>query len=160
MRINGEWYRCDDEVIRPVIRADVLVPNGSWRRTEFLLDIGADRTVLTAAALSVTEFESLDMCVLGRDITRHFAVIYSGLTRQPGTAVFSPARSPRADHLALLFPSPADFCAASLLRTFFGSFFTSSSQPLQQRNTGSPWTITLYGTPIEPSGPSLMGQTP
>ena len=122
MRINGEWLWCDDGIVRPAIRGEILAADGSWRKVEFLVDTGADRTVLTAAALAqlgvrpitsndgisglggraesvvvetkirlsrenpskvvfrgqyaaVTEVESLDMCVLGRDITGLFAVI-------------------------------------------------------------------------------------
>ncbi len=122
MRINGEWLWCDDGIVRPVIRGEILAADGSWGKVEFLVDTGADRTVLTAAALAqlglrpitsddgisglggradsvvvetqirlsrensskvvfrgqyaaVTEVESLDTCVLGRDITSLFAVI-------------------------------------------------------------------------------------
>ena len=122
MRINGEWYLCDDGVVRPVIRGEVLAGDGSWVRVPFLVDTGADRTVFSAAILAllhlppvatrdhlgglgglaaavmvethirltreedskvvlrghyaaVTELEALDMSVLGRDITRLFALI-------------------------------------------------------------------------------------
>ena len=122
MRINGEWYLCDDGVVRPVIRAEILARDGSWKRALMLVDIGADRTVLAATVASllgldgtpggpgiagvggpadsleyetvlrltddkrvsvtfrgqfaaVTDLETLDMSVLGRDITRWFAVI-------------------------------------------------------------------------------------
>jgi hypothetical protein len=51
MRINGEWLLCDDGVTRPVIRGELLAGDGSWKAVEFLVDIGADRTVLTAAML-------------------------------------------------------------------------------------------------------------
>ena len=122
MRINGRWLLCDDGVIRPVIRGEVLADDGSWQPTEFLVDTGADRTVLSALTLeelhlqprvtqdrlggvggivdsvivetrirfshetgnkvtfrgqyaACTQVESLDMSVLGRDITSSFAVI-------------------------------------------------------------------------------------
>ena len=121
MRINGEWYLCDDGVVRPVVRGEVLGRDGSWLDVEFLLDIGADRTVFVAGLLrwldptgpsgqalgglgglaasvdvaseirlttdqgckivlrgqfaAVTDSAALDMSVLGRDITRMFAVI-------------------------------------------------------------------------------------
>ena len=51
MRINGEWLLCDDGVVRPVIRAELLAGDGAWKAVEFLLDIGADRTVLNADML-------------------------------------------------------------------------------------------------------------
>ena len=122
MRINGEWHLCDDEVVRPIVRGEILTDTGVWQAAEFLMDTGADRTVFSAPVLTalrlqpvasshrlsgvggmaeavfvetqirlsregggkvtfrgpyaaVTELEALDICVLGRDITRLFAVI-------------------------------------------------------------------------------------
>ena len=113
---------CDDGVVRPIVRGEVLVGDGSWERIEFLVDTGADRTVFSAATLAklslqhltaqegisglggeadsvivetqirltrenfgkvvfrgqyaaVTELESLDIDVLGRDITGLLTVI-------------------------------------------------------------------------------------
>ncbi len=51
MRINGEWLLCEDGIVRPVIRGELLAGDGSWKAVEFLLDIGADRTVLNADVL-------------------------------------------------------------------------------------------------------------
>jgi hypothetical protein len=48
MLINGSWYVCDDNVLRPVIRVDVMAANGEWIPAPFLVDTGADRTVLNA----------------------------------------------------------------------------------------------------------------
>jgi len=48
MRIDGEWYECDDGVVRPVIRAEVLSAAGFWEPAFLLVDTGADRTVFTA----------------------------------------------------------------------------------------------------------------
>jgi hypothetical protein len=59
MRIDGEWSTCDDGVVRPVIRGEVLAKSGSWERADFLLDIGADRTVLTAALWRLLQVESV-----------------------------------------------------------------------------------------------------
>ena len=122
MRINGRWVLCDDDIVRPVIRGEVLADAGSWQSVEFLVDTGADRTVLSALTLeglhlqpsvtqdhlggvggiadsvvvetrirfsretgskvifrgqyaAFTQLESLDISVLGRDITGLFAVI-------------------------------------------------------------------------------------
>ena len=52
MRFNGEWLQCDDGIIRPVIRAEILTGDGGWRVFELLIDTGADRTVISA---NVTE---------------------------------------------------------------------------------------------------------
>ena len=51
MRIDGEWFVGDDGIARPVIRGEVLAAEASWVRAPFLLDTGADRTVLSAAIL-------------------------------------------------------------------------------------------------------------
>jgi predicted aspartyl protease len=51
MRFNGEWLQCDDGIVRPVIRAEILTGEGSWRAVELLVDTGADRTVLSANVL-------------------------------------------------------------------------------------------------------------
>jgi predicted aspartyl protease len=122
MRIDGEWALFDDGVMRPLVSGEILAAAGSWLKFPVLVDTGADRTVLTAVALTqlglrpntsydgisglggmaesvvietqvrlsrensskvvfrgqyeaVTEVQSLDMCVLGRDITALFAVI-------------------------------------------------------------------------------------
>jgi predicted aspartyl protease len=52
MRIDGQWLLCDDGVMRPVISGEILAGKGSWERSEFLVDTGADRTVLSAATLA------------------------------------------------------------------------------------------------------------
>ena len=59
MRVNGEWYPCDDGIIRPVIRGEILAGTGSWEPALFLVDTGADRTVFSAekfALLSLQPF--------------------------------------------------------------------------------------------------------
>lgn len=52
MLIAGEWYPCDDGVERPVLYGEVLSANSSWVKALFLVDTGADRTVLSADILS------------------------------------------------------------------------------------------------------------
>jgi hypothetical protein len=51
MLIIGEWWQCDDGVVRPILRGKVAAGNGVWSDVEFLLDTGADRTVFSAATL-------------------------------------------------------------------------------------------------------------
>ena len=51
MRFNGEWIQCDDGIVRPVIRAEILTGEGHWRAFELLVDTGADRTVISANVL-------------------------------------------------------------------------------------------------------------
>ena len=122
MRIDGEWYVCDDGMVRPVIRGASQAASGRWEPAPFLVHTGADRTVFSAAIFEIlgfpqaptqmsiggvggiaesvtvatqirlkrdegrtvafrgeyaafTQFEALDMNVLGRDILELFAVI-------------------------------------------------------------------------------------
>jgi predicted aspartyl protease len=51
MFINGEWMICADEVCRPLIRGEIQTGNGKWESVAFLVDTGADRTVLSAPVL-------------------------------------------------------------------------------------------------------------
>jgi hypothetical protein len=129
MRINGEWLLCDDGVVRPIVRGQIETADGDWFPCEFLADVGADRTVLTATVVSFLGFElvksgqlggwggnapmaeietrirlgsqdgrqalfrgkfaaaidddTLDIAILGRDITNLFAVVVD----QPGDTV-------------------------------------------------------------------------
>jgi len=54
MRVEGEWYHCDDGLVRPVIRGDILTGDGSWWSLFFLVDTGADRTVLSAEDMAAS----------------------------------------------------------------------------------------------------------
>ncbi|MBI4517174.1 MAG: aspartyl protease family protein [Deltaproteobacteria bacterium] len=56
MRVNGEWLLCDDGIERPVIRGEVATRDRLWLAAEFLVDTGADRTVLTADVFSALAF--------------------------------------------------------------------------------------------------------
>jgi hypothetical protein len=59
MRVNGEWYECDDGVTRAIVRAVVLGANGIWFPQVFLLDTGADRTVFSADLVSALGLEPI-----------------------------------------------------------------------------------------------------
>lgn len=52
MRINGQWLpSVDDGVVRPIVEAEVLAGDGTWKKLELLLDTGADRTAICSAVL-------------------------------------------------------------------------------------------------------------
>jgi len=59
MYIPGEWHLCDDGVERPVIRGEALGLTGAWEKTLFLVDTGADRTVLSADILAAMALPTL-----------------------------------------------------------------------------------------------------
>ncbi len=48
MRVEGYWLECLDGVIRPVVKGFVQLPDGDWCEVVFLLDAGADRTVIAS----------------------------------------------------------------------------------------------------------------
>ena len=52
MRVTGEWQLRDDGVVRPIMRAKVLGSTGNLTPENFLIDSGADRTVLSAVLLA------------------------------------------------------------------------------------------------------------
>jgi hypothetical protein len=58
MRFNGEWFECDDGIVRPIIRAEVLSRDRLWTAADLLVDTGADRTVLSADLLKVLSLET------------------------------------------------------------------------------------------------------
>jgi aspartyl protease len=57
MLISGTWKVDRDGVTRPYVRAEVRKPDDSWHEVYFLVDSGADRTVLTALALQELGFQ-------------------------------------------------------------------------------------------------------
>lgn len=60
MQIDGEWLLCEDGVVRPVVRGRILGSDGSWVVVEFLVDTGADRTVLSASILLSLQLPHLE----------------------------------------------------------------------------------------------------
>lgn len=58
MRIDGEWLLCEDGMRRPVIRGEILAHDGSWQAIEFLVDTGADHTVLSALTLDTLQLQA------------------------------------------------------------------------------------------------------
>ena len=58
MRFDGEWLQCDDGIVRPVLRAEILTESGHWRAFELLVDTGADRTVISANVLESLNLET------------------------------------------------------------------------------------------------------
>jgi hypothetical protein len=59
MQINGEWFLCDDGVVRPVIHGEILAGNGTWLIAPFLVDTGADRSVFSAVILAALHLRPL-----------------------------------------------------------------------------------------------------
>jgi len=60
MQIRGLWRLCDDGRIRPVMRGEILAADGSWIKTPFLVDTGADRSALSADILQPLRLPFID----------------------------------------------------------------------------------------------------
>ena len=65
MLVPGEWLECDDGIVRPVMRGEVLRADGGWEPDIFLLDTGADRTVLCGAISAALAVPTSDAGRLG-----------------------------------------------------------------------------------------------
>ncbi len=52
MLLRGAWQRCDDGVVRPVLRGELQAGDTSRVEVPFLIDTAADRTVLSADVLA------------------------------------------------------------------------------------------------------------
>jgi hypothetical protein len=53
MLVNGLWKQYEDGELRPAVNAKVRTPDGSWKEVSFLLDAGADRTIIEEGLLSL-----------------------------------------------------------------------------------------------------------
>ena len=63
IQIDGEWLLCDDGIVRPVIRGEILDSDGLWVPSAFLVDTGADRTVFSAeVTVRPTSPPVVDLC--------------------------------------------------------------------------------------------------
>jgi len=59
MRVNGQWTCGTDGIYRPRIPGSVRLASGGWESVNFLLDTGADRTVLHAGLLERLGFQDI-----------------------------------------------------------------------------------------------------
>ena len=59
MLCQGEWSLCDDGIVRPIMQGRILDGSGMWRRVEFLLDTGADGTVISADVLEALNLQRI-----------------------------------------------------------------------------------------------------
>jgi hypothetical protein len=93
MRIEGEWLLCDDGVVRPTVTVHVKGSNGRRESDRFLVDSGADRTVLSADLLHrlqvAGESSSLAFGLFGIGGAADFVIVRPelGLVRDGGGAV-------------------------------------------------------------------------
>ncbi|HEX5103201.1 MAG TPA: aspartyl protease family protein [Pirellulaceae bacterium] len=50
---------CSDGDTRPILRAEILLPDSAWLEVRFLIDTGADRTVFSADVLGASRLQSV-----------------------------------------------------------------------------------------------------
>jgi hypothetical protein len=49
---------CSDGDTRPILRAEILLPDSMWLEVRFLIDTGADRTVFSADVLAASRLKA------------------------------------------------------------------------------------------------------
>ncbi len=64
MRIAGEWYGLDDGTVIPIVRPKLATSSGDQIEFVFLVDTGADHTVLTAEAVRTLGLEAVPAPIL------------------------------------------------------------------------------------------------
>jgi hypothetical protein len=84
MRINGEWYPCNDGIIRPTVVGRVRTGERRWRQVRFLVDSGADWTMFSLDVVRRlrTTLEPADFGIAGIGGTHDVSAI-STLIRFP-----------------------------------------------------------------------------
>jgi predicted aspartyl protease len=126
MRINGEWLLFDDDILRPVLRGEILTEAGAWQQAEFLVDTGADRTVFSAAAASKLGLQSSDLreriSGLGGPVNSVVVQTQIQLTRETGSKVTF-----RGEYVAVTDVEALDVCV--LGRDITGLFAVVVDQP-------------------------------
>ena len=126
MQINGEWLLCDDGVVRPVIRGEILTNERFWQPAEFLVDTGADRTVFSAATLSKLGLQPIfvqeRLGGLGGLINAVEVATQIRFTREPGSKVVF-----RSQYAAVTVVEALDICV--LGRDITGLFTVLVDQP-------------------------------
>jgi hypothetical protein len=93
MRVNGEWLICQDGTIRPTLTGLVHIPGGNVIEAPFLLDAGADRTVLSARflhrlqPLRIASEDQIQLAGVGGRVGSITVGTVIGFTRDDGRTV-------------------------------------------------------------------------
>ncbi len=93
MLLKGRWNHFADGVVRPVIDAVVQTAGGTWEKVTFLLDSGANRTVLDAslfyllAPLALQEEQSLQLGGIGGEVESQVVQTTLAFARDDGKQI-------------------------------------------------------------------------
>src|SRR5262245_28102024 len=91
MLLGGAWRLCDDGVVRPVFRGEIISSSGEWVQVPFLADCGADRPVLSANVLEMLGLPVMQQDVPLSGVGGQAAAVIVGtkihMTRENGTRV-------------------------------------------------------------------------
>ena len=126
MQINGEWLLFDGDIVRPVIRGEILTNARVWPPAECLVDTGADRTVCSAATLSKLGLQPIvpqeRFGGLGGLVEAVVVATQLRLTRETGSTVVC-----RGQYAAVTAVEALDICV--LGRDIIGLFTVLVDQP-------------------------------
>lgn len=111
MQIDGEWSRFSDGVTRPIIKAQLIDRLGDGVDVRFLVDCGADRTVLTSVVLEKLqlppESSPADTFIQGISGQIGYITVKSTLMLQRDGGG---AAKVRGEFLGLTDPTASDLC--------------------------------------------------
>lgn len=121
MQIPGEWLCSDDGVYRPIVRGRLSAIGGRLVADEFLVDVGADRSVFSAALLAKLDLPvrqpSEDVGMFGAGGQSEFVLVNTLIELE--TTAGAPARI-RGEFAAFAGPETlASACSAAMCLTFF-----------------------------------------
>jgi predicted aspartyl protease len=119
MEIAGEWQLCEDGVTRPMVSATVTGASFSVNET-FLIDTGADRTVLSAKAfrqLGLTAVATTGVSLQGISGNTAFVSVTAALefdTQQEARPSFAASSLHSSTRWPLTLASSAATCSTTL----------------------------------------------
>ena len=68
MLCEGEWLLCEDGLARPIMRARIFGKEAAWLSIQFLLDTGADRTVIARTCWISSVFHAFNLRIESEEL--------------------------------------------------------------------------------------------
>jgi len=151
MRINGTWHTCDDGEFRPVLLGAMAAADGRWISVPFLVDTGADRTVLSSETYRRLGLVGVDAArnlggVGGLAETVRVTTVVRFLCEDGGSATF------RGDFSAFVQPDVLDMSVLGRdIMDMFGVIVDRRSDLVALLGTGHRYRIEVSGGTVGPS---------